>query len=77
MIETEKQRWPHTLDAQKWTSEFCKRFSVFTKEGIVQDQRGLMIGWFANAIMAGYDTAMMRSAQTKRKTKRKPTKKKS
>lgn len=23
------QRWPHTMDAQMWAKEFCKRFPDF------------------------------------------------
>lgn len=36
-----------TLDASVWADEFCKLFPEM--------DRGLMLGWFANAIMAGYD----------------------
>lgn len=35
-----------TMDAHKWAAEFTKRFGI---------DEGTMIGWFANAIMAGYD----------------------
>ena len=35
------------FDAQVWAEEFCKRFNNMDKD--------VMIGWFANAIMAGYD----------------------
>lgn len=57
-----KQQFPHTLDAMKWAEEFSKLgFRVWQEPGgIVEDQIGLMVGWFANAIMAGYDTAIMR-----------------
>ena len=51
-----EQKWPHTMDAAVWAAEFVKRYpgSEFSE--------GDMIGWFANAIMAGYDTANARSA---------------
>jgi len=40
------------LDAKKWAEEFVKR--VKKKPSIATDE-GTMIGWFANAIMTGYD----------------------
>jgi len=39
--------WPQTMDAKIWADEFCKRNSA--------SDHGIMIGWFANAIMVGYD----------------------
>jgi len=39
--------WPNTIDAQEWATEFCKRNSA--------SDHGTILGWFANAIMAGYD----------------------
>lgn len=47
----EKEEWPHTMDAHVWAEKFCEVYPVFDK--------GDAIGWFANAIMAGYDTAMV------------------
>jgi hypothetical protein len=41
--------WPHTMDANAWATEFCKRNSA--------SDHAMMLGWFANAIMCGYDTA--------------------
>lgn len=41
--------WPQTMDAKIWADEFCKRNSA--------SDHGTMLGWFANAIMIGYDTA--------------------
>ena len=49
-----EQKWPHTTDATVWASEFVKRFPG---SGLSEDD---MPGWFANAIMAGYDTANAR-----------------
>lgn len=50
--------WPHTMDAQVW----AKKWLEITKDKpeIAADE-GAMIGWFSNAIMAGYDAAMLRS----------------
>src|SRR4030067_1332513 len=44
-----------TMDAQVWAEKFIK--TVEENPSIPLD-RGTMIGWFANAIMAGYDTAI-------------------
>lgn len=52
-----EQKWPHTMDARVWTEEWMK--TIKEHPGIPTDE-GAMIGWFANAIMAGYDTASMR-----------------
>jgi hypothetical protein len=64
-----KQDFPHTVDAMEWAKEFHKHgFRVWQEPGgVVEDQVGLMVGWFANAIMAGYDTAMMRIKNRRRK----------
>lgn len=51
-IAVNKGEWPHTLDARVWAVKFNERFPSVS----VDDA----LGWFANAIMAGYDTAMMR-----------------
>ena len=42
----------HTMDAQVWTVEWMK--TIKEHPGIPNDE-GAMLGWFANAIMAGYD----------------------
>jgi len=39
-----------TMDAQVWAREFMKR----VEQGCVLDE-GMMLGWFANAIMCGWD----------------------
>ena len=41
--------WPQTMDANAWVTEFCKHNRA--------SDHGTMLGWFANAIMIGYDTA--------------------
>lgn len=46
--------WPQTFDAQAWARVFIRCFRA--KPEIATDE-GEMIGWFANAIMRGYDKA--------------------
>lgn len=48
------QRWPHTVDPSVWADEWAK---AIQKNPDIAMDRGCMIGWFSNAIMAGYDTA--------------------
>jgi uncharacterized protein (DUF608 family) len=43
-----------TMDAQIWVAEWMK--TIKEHPGIPTDE-GAMLGWFANAIMAGYDAA--------------------
>ena len=50
--------WPHTMDAQVWAQKWLE---ITKDKPEVATDEGAMIGWFANAIMAGYDTAMLRS----------------
>lgn len=52
-----------TTDAAIWAAEFCKRFpsalcQVPGREGVTDgdDFEAIMIGWFANVIMAGVDS---------------------
>ena len=43
-------------DAQVWAKFFGEKFKVVTLDGTeVDDSEGLMIAWFANAMMAMYD----------------------
>ena len=49
-------------DAVRWAEEFCRLFEVHRRWGKtafspVDDQVGLMITWFANALQAGYTSA--------------------
>lgn len=46
--------WPQTFDGQTWAKEFIRH--VKDRPEIATDE-GTMIGWFANAIMVGYDRA--------------------
>lgn len=48
--------WPHTMDAQVWARKWLE--ITADKPEIATDE-GAMIGWFANAIMAGYDAATL------------------
>ena len=59
-----------TLDASVWAAEFCKRWpsalcQIAGKEGVSDgpDFEATMIGWFANAIMTGYDKALAASPE--------------
>lgn len=56
-LAIQRGEWPHTPDASIWARKFMK--AVVADPGIATDM-GTMIGWFGNAIMAGYDTAMNR-----------------
>lgn len=52
MIKTDGERLAEMgTDAQKWADEFMAIFGE-RRDDI---DSGLMIGWFANAIMAGHD----------------------
>ena len=52
-----EQRWPHTMDAREWAKKWVEQIKL--TPDIVRDE-GTMIAWFANAIMAGYDTGQRR-----------------
>ncbi len=52
-----------TMDATVWAKEFCKRWpsalcQIPGHEGVSDgdDFEATMVGWFANAIMAGVDS---------------------
>lgn len=58
-----------TTDAAAWAKEFCKRWpsalcQIPGKEGVSggDDFEAIMVGWFANAIMAGVDSEARGSA---------------
>lgn len=52
-------RWPHTMDARAWVDEWMR----LTDPSAIARDEGAMLGWFANAIMAGYDTGRMHEAR--------------
>lgn len=49
-----QQRFPHTADARAWVVEWMT--ATKDRPDIASDE-DTMLGWFANAIMAGYDNA--------------------
>lgn len=51
-----------TTDARVWASEFM-RIIVKSESPVIIDE-GLMLGWFANAMMAGYDQAKREEPET-------------
>ena len=57
VVPSEDRAFPQTMDAQIWTREWMK--TITEHPGIPTDE-GTMLGWFANAIMAGWDEAMRR-----------------
>lgn len=63
-IGVSEQRWPHTVDARQWVEVWIAYLPKDDTEALAfVRNRGCMHGWFANAIMAGYDTATMRNKQ--------------
>jgi hypothetical protein len=56
-IGCDGKQHPQTIDAQAWAEEWLSTIKL--DSGIPSD-RGTMIGWFANAIMAGHDEAQRR-----------------
>lgn len=54
---TRAQKWPHTVDAQEWAKEWM---IAYRKDPTIAADEGTMLAWFANAIMAGFDTANIR-----------------
>ena|ERR1700753_1070498 len=58
MSDNAKWRMLDSFDAKEWAEEFCSRFAVIDREDPSREPRdldvGLMIGWFANALMKGY-----------------------
>jgi hypothetical protein len=53
--------WPQTFDSQTWAKEFIRH--VKGRPEIATDE-ATMIGWFANAIMVGYDRARQKSVSS-------------
>ena len=55
----ERPDWPlPSFDARDWAKAFCK---ITSEREIVIDE-ALMITWFANALMRGYDEARSRAS---------------
>jgi hypothetical protein len=57
IVGVDGKRFPQTVDAVAWAKEWLRTVEV--NPTIYRDE-GTMIGWFANAIMAGYDEAQRR-----------------
>ena len=63
----ERPDWPlPSFDAKDWAKAFCRRFIITHRAGYdtkaVDDDEGLMLTWFANALMRGFDEHAARSA---------------
>jgi hypothetical protein len=56
----EKSKLPHSFDARDWAEEFCE---IFRKKSEMCCDEEIMMGWFANAIMAGWDEMGRRKAK--------------
>jgi len=57
--------WPlPSFDAKDWAEAFCA--IVAKNHGIALDE-GWIIGWFANALMRGFDEHAMHTAQVPQK----------
>lgn len=51
------KNWPETFDAQAWTKAWLDQLS---KTPDIATDEGAMLGWFANAIMRGFDEKAQR-----------------
>lgn len=62
----EENSWQQSMDAVVWAQKFMeyKKRMRWTHSDI---DESLMTGWFANAIMAGYDEATRRSMNDRHK----------
>lgn len=63
----ERPDWPlPSFDARDWAEAFCRKF-VTSRTGeppvLIEDQEGLMIAWFACALMRGYDERAARESR--------------
>lgn len=53
-IAVKKGEFPHTMDAHVWAKKWME---TIQEHPDIPTDEGTMIGWFANAIMAGWDAA--------------------
>ena len=51
-MKENKSKLPHSFDAQDWAEEFCE--IVHNHPNVPYDKETMM-GWFANALMRGWD----------------------
>ena len=58
------------MDARVWAREFSEIAKNVTWEPGTDDFEGWMIGWFANAIMTGYDRAKREESEKYEQSKR-------
>lgn len=56
-IAIAEQRWPQSIDAAEWAKQWMQTIAAHPN---IPTDEATMLGWFANAIMAGYDTATAR-----------------
>jgi hypothetical protein len=56
MADKKEEFNQQSMDAEVWAEEFMRLFG----KSLSQIDEGLMLSWFANAIMAGYDEARRR-----------------
>ena len=61
LVGSDGLKWPETFDGQTWAKEFIR--NVKDHPANATDE-GTMIGWFANAIMVGYDRAISNTKQS-------------
>lgn len=55
--------WPlPSFDARDWAQAFVDMLDTHPEAAT---DKGTMVGWFANALMRGYDEAVMRMADAK------------
>lgn len=54
------QVFPHTLDAKVWAQEFNRTLIALGQQPL---DEGWLVGWFANSIMAGFDTATLHAGK--------------
>ena len=54
---TDGKKWPGTMDARVWAKAWKQHIKKHPK---IPTDEGTMIGWFANAIMVGFDEGQRR-----------------
>lgn len=59
-MKENKSKLPHSFNAWDWAEEFCE---IVAKNPTIPYDKETMMGWFANAIMAGWDEMGRRKAK--------------
>lgn len=63
VTNSDDPNWPYpSFDAADWAKAFCK---TAINLGYSEMDEGWVLGWFANAIMRGYDEAQWRHERVK------------